>query len=140
MSPTPARIRIGQRVERADADPSGAAGWRAIVRFGEVTERVMHTALGIVEETFGYTPRLRVALEFHRPLRPGDEVQVELAVTSVGRSSVGYRLTVGGPDGTTAADGEIVTCLVEPDGARSRPWPDHIRRALAESGELTAVV
>ena len=140
MSPTPARIRIDQRVERVDADPSGTAGWRTIVRFGETAERVMHSALGVVEETFGYTPRLRVSLEFGQALYPGDEAQVELAVISVGRSSVSYRLTVRSPDGIIAADGEIVTCLVEPDGARSRPWPDHIRRALADGGDLTPVV
>lgn len=137
MSPTAARIQIPQRVERLDVDASGTAHWRTIVRFGEVAERVMHTALGIVDITFGHTPRLRVALQLHGPLHAGEEVQVELAVTSVGRSSVGYRLEVTGADGMSIAEGEIVTCLVQPGGARSRPWPDDVRRALAEGGDLS---
>ncbi len=127
-------------MERLDTDVSGTAHWRTIVRFGEVAERIMHTALGIVDVTFGRTPRLRVSLQLHGSLHAGEEVQVQLAVTAVGRSSVGYRLTVIAADGTTAADGEIVTCLVEPGGARSCPWPDDIRRALAEGGDLTGVV
>jgi acyl-CoA thioesterase FadM len=135
MSSALASIRIAQRVEWMDTDAAGIYHWTTVARFGEAAEAALHNALGIAAETFGATPRLGVSLSFRRPLRFNDAAWVTLAVTSVGRSSVHYRLEVTGADGAEIAGGEIVTCLVEPGGGRSRPWPEHIRRALAEGGE-----
>ena len=139
MSPALAHIQIAQRVERLDVDPSGTAHWTTIGRFAEAAEAALHTSLGIVNETFGYTPRLQVSMNLRRPLKLGDEAQVELAVTSVGRSAVSYRLSVIGPEGAEIADGKIITCLVDASGLKARPWPDHMRRALTDGGDQSAI-
>ncbi len=135
MSSQPASIVIRHRVEWLDTDAAGIYHWTTVVRFAEAAEAALHNALGIAEDTFGATPRVSVRLDFHRPLRFNDEADVRLAVDAVGRSSVRYRLLVTDLTQRPVADGEIVTCLVSPDGAGARPWPDRLRLALTTGGD-----
>jgi acyl-CoA thioesterase FadM len=129
----PASITIRRRVSWMDTDAAGIYHWTTAFRLAEDAEAALHTALGIVDRTFGLTPRLHVEADFHRPLRFNDPVEVRLAVESVGRTSVSYGLAVAGPDGP-AVDGRIATCLIERDSRRPVAWPDDLRAALAGGG------
>jgi acyl-CoA thioester hydrolase len=132
---THARVRIARRIEWMDTDAAGIYHWTCVFRLAEAAEATLHTVLGIADRTFGVTPRMAISAEFIRPLRFNDEVEVELAVDDVGRTSLRYRLTIRGPEGE-AALATINVCLVDRDSWRPVPWPDDIRRALETGGEL----
>ena len=137
-STSPASIRIRQRVEWLDTDAAGIYHWSTIIRFAEAAEAALHNALGIAGETFGFTPRVSVRFEFRRPLRFNDAAWVTLAVAHVGRSSVRYTLLVTDLEDRAVAEGEFVTVLIDASGAGARPWPDHLRAALADGGPQAA--
>jgi acyl-CoA thioesterase FadM len=133
---TRAHVRIARRIEWMDTDAAGLYHWTCVFRLAEAAEAALHTALGIVERTFGATPRMAISAEFVRPLRFNDEVEVELAVDDVGRTSLSYRLTIRGPEGE-AALATITVCLVDRETWRPVPWPDDIREALKTGGDVT---
>ena len=133
---TRAHVRIARRIEWMDTDAAGLYHWTCVFRLAEAAEAALHTALGIVERTFGVTPRMAISAEFIRPLRFNDEVEVELAVDDVGRTSLSYRLTIRGPEGE-AALATITVCLVDRETWRPVPWPDDIREALKTGGDVT---
>ena len=132
MSSEAASIEIRRRVDWMDTDAAGIYHWTTVARFAEAAEVALHNSLGIAGETFEakVNPRLSVHFEFQRPLRFNDEGVIQLRVDAVGRSSVRYQLQISDTEGLSVATGEILTCLVETDGSRSRPWPDHVRMAL----------
>jgi acyl-CoA thioesterase FadM len=132
-SPSPARIVLRRRIEWMDTDAAGIYHWTTAFRLAEAAEAAMHTALGIADRTFGVTPRVSVSAEFQRPLVFNDPVEVELAVESVGRSSVRYSLSITGPDGP-AVSGHVTACLIDRESRRAVGWPDDIRAALENGG------
>ncbi len=136
--PGPAGICILRRVEWMDTDAAGIWHWTTAMRFAEAAEAELHTALGIVDRTFGVTPRLAVAAEFRAPLRFNDVVRVDFRVDRVGRTSVAYAFTLARED-VLAAEGRVTTCLVDGAGGRARPWPDDLRAALEHGGRQEPV-
>jgi YbgC/YbaW family acyl-CoA thioester hydrolase len=132
-SPQPARISLRRRIEWMDTDAAGIYHWTTAFRLAEAAEAALHSALGFADRTFGATPRVRVQAEFKRALRFNDAVDVTLAVTAVGRTSVRYDLTIV-HDGALAVEGEIVSCFVDRTTGRAIPWPDDIRAPLLSAG------
>ncbi len=120
-----------------DTDAAGIYHWTTAFRLAEAAEAALHTALGIAEVTFGATPRVRVSAEFRRSVRFNDPVDVTLAVTAVGRTSVRYALTLA-LDGETVAEGEIVSCLIDRESRRPVAWPDRVRAALEAGGAVSS--
>jgi acyl-CoA thioesterase FadM len=129
----PARIVLRRRIEWMDTDAAGIYHWTTVFRLAEAAEAALHTALGIADFTFGATPRVAVQATFARSLRFNDPVEVELAVTRLGRTSVEYRLAISA-DARTAAEGSVKTCLVDRATGRAIPWPDEIRARLSAGG------
>jgi acyl-CoA thioesterase FadM len=125
-----ARVTIRRRIEWMDTDAAGIYHWTTVFRLAEAAEAELHTQLGIAELTFGATPRLSVAAEFKRSLRFNDEVDVELAVEHLGRTSIRYAIVVTGPDGV-AAEASVTACLIDRETRRPTPWPDEARRLLS---------
>jgi acyl-CoA thioester hydrolase len=125
-------VRLRRRVEWIDTDAAGIYHWTTIFRFAEAAEAELHTSLGIADLTFGATPRVAVTFDLVRSLRFNDEVTIELAVDAIGRTSIRYAITVTGPEGL-AAQGRITACLVGRDSRRPTPWPDELRRRIAEA-------
>lgn len=136
VASSPARITVRRRIEWIDTDAAGIYHWTAVCRLAEAAEADLHRALGVVELTFGQTPRVAVSFEFERPLRFDDPVEVELAVERVGRTSIAYAVAVVGPEGP-AASGRLVTCLVDRAGGEPAELPERLRRALTEAGPQT---
>jgi len=134
----PARIVIRRRIEWMDTDAAGIYHWTTVFRLAEAAEAELHTALGIVDLTFGATPRVAVEATFARPLRFNDPVEVELAVRAVGRTSVEYALTIAAEDGV-AAEGSVKSVLIDRTTRRAAPWPPHVRAQLAGAGLMRAV-
>jgi acyl-CoA thioesterase FadM len=123
-------IVLQRRIEWIDTDAAGIYHWTTAFRLAEAAEAALHTELGIAGFTFGATPRVSVDAQFQRPLRFNDPVEVELAVESVGRSSVRYAFSVTGPDGV-AMTGHVTSALIDRETLRAAPWPDPVRAKLA---------
>jgi acyl-CoA thioester hydrolase len=131
--PDPARVVIRRRIEWMDTDAAGIYHWTTVFRLVEAAEAVMHTALGIPNETFGASPRVAVSATFSRSLRFNDPVEVELAVESIGRSSLVYRLAIAS-EGEPAAEGSLTIVFIDKSTGRATPWPPAIRERLAGGG------
>jgi acyl-CoA thioesterase FadM len=132
--PNPASVVIRRRIEWIDTDAAGIYHWTTVFRLAEAAEAAMHTALGI-EGSFGSVPRVAVSVDFRRSLRFNDPVAVELAVVTVGRSSLAYRLTVTSEAGL-AAEGTLTVCFVDESTGRAAPWPPDIRERLSGGGRV----
>ncbi len=136
--PDPATIVLRRRIEWIDTDAAGIYHYTTAFRLAEAAEAAMHTALGIADRTFGATPRLAVQVDFRRSLRFNDEVEVMLAVTALGRSSVRYAITLGGVGGVggVAAEGQVTACLIDRETGRATVWPEDMRERLASGGRV----
>src|SRR6476620_4152839 len=104
--PDPARVVLKRRIEWMDTDAAGIYHWTTAFRLAEAAEAVLHTALGIADFTFGAMPRVAVSASFTHPLRFNDLVDVALAVETIGRTSVSYRLSITAAAGP-AVDGQL---------------------------------
>ena len=134
--PSPARITIRRLVEYPDTDASGHYHNGAVVRWIEAAEAVLHARLGIAERTFGLTPRMHLEVDFTERLYFLDDIDVDLEVIHVGRSSVRYGFQVRRGE-TVAVAGGLVTAYLPRAAEKTQPWPDDIRRALTEGGDRT---
>jgi acyl-CoA thioesterase FadM len=130
----PASILVQRRVEWSDTDASGHHHFTAVLRWVEEAESLLHERLGIADTTVGRNPRVHLEVDFARILLAGVVVDVQLAVTRVGRSSVTYDFVVL-TDGERAASGSIVAVLVSAAGT-AEPWPPQARERLAEGGAV----
>jgi acyl-CoA thioester hydrolase len=133
--PDPARVVIRRRIEWMDTDAAGIWHWTAAFRLAEAAEAAMHTALGIAGITFGACPRASVSASFSKALRFNDLVDVELAVDSIGRSSLVYRLAIAS-EGEPVAEGSLTVVFIDRSSGRAEPWPSAIRERLAGGGQV----
>ena len=124
-------------VEYSDTDASGHYHNGAVVRWIEAAEAVLHARLGIAQRTFGFTPRLHLEVDFTERLYFLDDIDIDLEVIHVGRSSARYRFRVR-RGVTTAVTGELVTAYLPRAAERTQPWPCDIRRGLTEGGDRTS--
>lgn len=115
------------RVEFADTDAGGRIHHTAALRWAERAEHQLLRSLGWAELT--RFPRRRLEVDFLGPLRFGDEVVVEIAVSGVGRTSVTYGWQVL-RDGVSCVEG-TTTCVHVDDAGRPCPVPAELRAALS---------
>ncbi len=114
------------RVEFVDTDAGGRIHHTAALRWAERAEHALLRACGWPELTS--FPRRRISVEFLAPLRFGDEVEVEIAASRVGRTSVtwAWRMVRAG---ATCVVGETTCVYVGADG-RPAPVPVALREVL----------
>jgi YbgC/YbaW family acyl-CoA thioester hydrolase len=124
-----ASVTIRRRVHWMDTDAAGHWHHSAAIRWTEDAEAELHRRLGIINETFGLTPRVHIEYDFGCLLFFDDEVEINLAITSVGESSLSYEVRVE-REGETAASGRIIIVLIDRETGSSIPWPTHIRELL----------
>jgi YbgC/YbaW family acyl-CoA thioester hydrolase len=128
----PPSINIQRRIQWYDTDASSKYHNTAPLRLMEEAEAALLDQLGIVREVYGWLPRAHVTLDYHRPLRFWDPVDVRIEVSDVGQTSVTYVFSIR-KDGEACADGTVVAVLIDEEG-RPRPWPEEHRRLLLGSG------
>ncbi|HEX4108105.1 MAG TPA: thioesterase family protein [Solirubrobacteraceae bacterium] len=131
-----ASIALRRRIGWIDTDAAGIYHWTTACRLAEEAESALHTALGIVDITFGAMPRANVNFDFRNALRFNEPVDVILRVEHLGRTSVRYAMSIE-RDGTLAVQGAITAVFVSRENWRPAPWPDELRLALAEGGAQT---
>ncbi|WP_052666007.1 acyl-CoA thioesterase [Nitriliruptor alkaliphilus] len=132
---SPAQITVTRPLEWMDTDAAGIWHHSTAIRFLEHAELELHRQLGIVDTTFGFTPRARMEIDFHEAVRFGDDVRTTLIAARVGRTSIAYDFVLEGPRGRYAG-GKLITVLVDGEG-KPRPIPDDLRAALTERGDVS---
>lgn len=124
-----ASITIQRRLQWMDTDASQVWHHSVIIRWVEEAEAELHRRLGIIDQTFGATPRVRTEFDFGLPVRFDDTVDITLAVEAVGTTSVTYAAEATSA-GAMIARGRIVAVLIDVENGGKRPWPDELRAAL----------
>lgn len=131
-----ATVTLERQLDWIDTDAAGYWHHSTLWRFVEAAEAQLHRDLGIVDVTFGFTPRRRLEAEFFSPLHFDRPAAITLAVASVGRTSATYEARLAS-NGTLIATARVVVVFIDGDG-RACPWPEPVARALAEGVAVDA--
>jgi acyl-CoA thioester hydrolase len=123
-------ISIQRRVQWMDTDAAGIWHHSVIVRWAEEAEAELHRRLGIIDQTFGATPRVRTEFEFSDALRFDDVVEIHLSITSLGTTSVTYRVEVT-TDSRMVASGQMVAVFIDRETGEKTPWTRSVREVLS---------
>jgi 4-hydroxybenzoyl-CoA thioesterase len=77
-------------------------------------------------------PTVHLEADFRRPLRYGDQIQVEVMVHGIGKTSItwGYRVMMVGEDHSIVVEGNNVTVCMNMDRFEKSPVPDWLREKL----------
>jgi acyl-CoA thioester hydrolase len=114
-----------------DTDASGWMHFTSAFHHVEMAEHAClrtHGLLVFARDQGGW-PRVHLTCDFHRPLLGGDNVEVQLAIKSLGTSSVTWRFEILTAAGDLAVSGTLVTVRVDACG-RPQPLSDAERAAL----------
>ncbi|HSJ83742.1 MAG TPA: thioesterase family protein [Acidimicrobiia bacterium] len=122
-------ITIQRRIEWMDTDAAGIWHYSTAIRFAEAAETELHRQLGIIDHTFGHTPRAHVEFDFSRTARFDDVIEITLGVSGVGTTSLTYSVTMT-CQGDPVASGRVVTVFID-EGGKPTPWPAQVREALS---------
>ncbi|MCB9765271.1 MAG: acyl-CoA thioesterase [Alphaproteobacteria bacterium] len=106
------------------------AAYEELLRAGDVPLQRL-----LAEESW-VLPLVHAEADFKRPLRLGDRVRVEVAVSRLGRTSVHYAYRLVGEEGTTRATAELVHAFIDKESQRPRPIPESFAAALGRLGLL----
>ncbi|MGD2100906.1 MAG: thioesterase family protein [Acidimicrobiia bacterium] len=124
-----ASIALQRRVQWMDTDAAGIWHHSVVIRWAEEAEAELHRELGIIDETFGATPRVRTEFEFGLPLEFDEVVDITLTVVELGRTSITYLIEVVSGS-REIATGRMVAVLIDRQSGEKRSWPDHLRAVL----------
>jgi 4-hydroxybenzoyl-CoA thioesterase len=77
-------------------------------------------------------PTVQVAADFRLRMRYGDQINIELRVINIGRTSVtwGYRGYRGAGEDEMVVEGQNVTVCVHPDTFEKTEVPEWLRKGL----------
>ena len=129
MNPT---ITIKRRVEWMDTDAAGIWHHSTVIRWAEDAEAELHRQLGIVQRTFGATPRVNIEFNYGVPLRFDDQVDVVITVVALGNTSITYQIDID-RDGVSIAKGKMVAVFTDMESGAKKVWPQDIRQVLSPS-------
>lgn len=130
--------RCRQTVRFGDVDRAGMVYYPRLLHYLHVAmETFFAEVLGIdyprflAEQRLGF-PTVHLEADFRRPLRYGDEIEVETAIEKIGRSSVTWRYAVyRDGDREPAATARLVTVNMDLDAFAKRELAPPLRDRLA---------
>lgn len=110
--------RHAAEVAFADTDASGWMHFPNIFRYVEAAEHGFLRSRGVLvfDRAQGGWPRIKVSSEFKLPLLTGDPIEVQLAISRLGNSSITWEFEVLNSAGQTAAHGSMTTVRVDHTG------------------------
>ena len=102
----------------ADTDASGWMHFSNIFRYVEAAEHDCLNARGILvfDRGQGGWPRVKVSCEYKKPLVAGDKIEVQLAISEIGDSSMSWQFEVMDVRGELVAFGGMTTVRVDQTG------------------------
>lgn len=129
-------FRTRTTVRFADIDPAGVVYYPRFLHYCHTAmEDFFAGALGLPyptltgEHRIGF-PAVHLEVDFRSPLRYGDEVEIEVAIARLGKTSVDWRYELRREDGTLSAEVRVVTACLDFDSFRARELPDWLRALL----------
>ncbi len=123
------------RVRWGDCDPAGFAYTPNIL--GYAVETVEQWFLAVAGESWPelrakrglLTPTVHAALDCASPCRPGRDIQLDLELARIGRSSLSF--AIAGRDGAMPLfRASIVSCFIAADAGTPVPIPEDIRARI----------
>lgn len=134
------RYRAQLDVRFGDIDQAGIVYYPRFVHYFHVAmEHFFRDRVGIDyarvlnEHRLGH-PTVHLDVDFRKPLRYGDRLEIEVGVESIGRTSVGWRYRVFRPgEPEPAATARIVTVNLDLDSFEKVEVPDWLRTKLDEN-------
>jgi len=101
-----------------DTDASGWMHFPNIFLYAERAEHEFLKSRGVVvfDRALGGWPRVRVACDYKLPLLTGDRIEVLLAISHIGTSSITWNFEILTTAGATAATGSMTTVRVNATG------------------------
>src|SRR5919108_1526287 len=111
----PASVTVRRRIQWFDTDASSKYHNTAPLRLMEEAEGALLDGVGLVREVYGWLPRAHVTIDYRRPVRFWDEVEVRLEVRDVGGTSITYAFEIDS-GGERRADGTVVAVLIDAEG------------------------
>ncbi|MFM8943860.1 MAG: acyl-CoA thioesterase [Actinomycetota bacterium] len=130
-----ASMLVQRRVEWSDTDASGIHHNTFIVRLAEAAEHALWRRVFLDEERGNLVPRVRIEVDFLKPLRAGDLVEGEISVAEMGRSSITFAFEARDA-GVVVARAKIVGALVSGETWRPMEWPADARERILTAGSL----
>jgi len=102
----------------ADTDASGWLHFSNIFLHVEAAEHEFLKSRGVVvfDRAQGGWPRVKVSCEYRRPLQAGERIEVVLAISRIGDSSLTWDFEILNAAGEMAAFGSMVTVRVDATG------------------------
>ena len=125
-------FRFQTRIRFIDTDASGRIHYTAMFRYFESAEIEFLRALGITSDMrSGYhLPRVHVECDFMRIIAHDDLISIEVSLTKLGHSSIGFEFQTFKAD-ELAAKGAVVVVCMDRETMRSTPIPHDLRSKLS---------
>jgi acyl-CoA thioester hydrolase len=131
------RHRIALRVRWAEADMQGVVFNGHYLTYCDVCLTEYWRAIGLryPDEFLKLGADVfarRITIEYHAPARYDDELEVCGRTARIGRSSLGFAISIfrRGEPADALADAELVYVNVDPTVKRPAPWPEALRDAV----------
>ncbi|MDB9741322.1 acyl-CoA thioesterase [Akkermansiaceae bacterium] len=118
-----------RRVPFADTDAAGVVHFSKILCYIEEAEHayLLNLGLDVVSEREGW-PVVKVDIDYRKPLRFNDEVDISIEPFSIGKTSVSWSFAVF-CDGNMVAEGILTTVRVDGVG-KSCEIPEVIKQSI----------
>lgn len=129
-----ATVTLERELEWIDTDAAGYWHHTTLWRFVEAAEAALHRTLGIIDVTFGFTPRRHLQAEFFAPLHFERPAAITLEVAAVGRTSATYHARLMSGDALIAT-ARLVVVFIDADG-HACPWPAPVAQALRDGNPV----
>jgi acyl-CoA thioester hydrolase len=124
-------FRFQTRIRFIDTDASGRIHYPSMFRYFESAEIELLRKVGITYDLRRYYafPRVHVECDFIRAIAHDDLIEIEAALTKVGRSSAHFQFLTF-KDAALAAKGSVVVACVDRETQRAIAIPDDVRAKL----------
>ncbi|MGJ8726632.1 MAG: acyl-CoA thioesterase [Roseibacillus sp.] len=118
-----------RRVAFSETDASGRVHFSQFLKWAEDAEHQLLKTLGIpVLSEEGGWPRVKVQCEYLQAVGFDEELEIELSLSEMGKSSLRWAFRILKDGGQVAARGEMVTVFVS--GGKASPFPELTSTAL----------
>lgn len=135
MATMTAEYRYSRRVQFHETDLAGIVHFSWYFKYMEEAEHALWRSVGLSiaprTPAFGF-PRVNAACDFKAPLKFEDEVEVHIAVDTIGRRSIRYACTLRRGADIVATGSMTSACVTRDENghARSIDVPESVRSRL----------